>query len=69
MIAVLTKADALKLPAFSQLRHEHGLTLQEARSKAEDLAACMLSGLKGKIESHLEVCKYPPKVYLSTASK
>ena len=69
MIAVLTKADALKLPAFSQLRYEQGLTLQEARSKVEGLAACMLSGLRGKIESHLGVYKYPPKIYSSTASK
>ncbi|KAL4073060.1 hypothetical protein V8B97DRAFT_1898987 [Scleroderma yunnanense] len=66
VIAVLTKADALKLPALHQLI-EDGLTMREAIPKAGDLAEQMLSELKMRIERQLSGCKYPPKAYLPLA--
>ena len=66
---VLTKADALSLPAMSYLREEEGLTVKEARSKAADVAAQMLSRLKREIQSQLNGKKYPPKAYLPMASE
>ncbi|KIM68385.1 hypothetical protein SCLCIDRAFT_1209209 [Scleroderma citrinum Foug A] len=66
VIAVLTKADALTLPALSQLRDE-GLTMREAMPKAGELAAQMLSILESGIENQLCSCRYPPKAYLTTA--
>ena len=67
-IALLTKADTLKYPAFSQLK-EQGLTPREARSKSKDTAAQILKQLEENIKSHLSGCKYPPKAYLPLACK
>ena len=65
---MLTKTDALNLPAMSDLMEE-GLTMKEARPKVADAAAQMLSRLKGAIESQLNGKKYPPKAYLPLASE
>ena len=65
---MLTKADTLKYPAFSQLK-EKGLTAAEAMLKTKDTALQMLKKLKQRIESNLSKCKYPPKAYLSLACK
>ncbi|KAL4073033.1 hypothetical protein V8B97DRAFT_2109478 [Scleroderma yunnanense] len=67
VIAVLTKADALKMPALHQLMRD-GLTMKEAIPKAGDLEEQMLSELKMRIERQLSGCKYPPKAYLPLAS-
>ena len=48
---------------------KEGLTMKEAKPKAADVAAQMLSTLKGEIESELNGKKYPPKVYLPMASE
>ena len=69
MIAVLTKADTLKLPALNQLMRERGLTMREAKPRAGELAEVMLSKLRTGIESQLSGCKYPPKAYLSMTSE
>ena len=66
---MLTKADSLRLPALNQLMRESGLTMREARPRAGEFAAEMLSKLRTKIESQLSGCKYPPKAYLSVASE
>ena len=68
VIVVLTKADALKLPAAYQLMKK-GLTMAEAIPRAAGLAIQLLSNVRGKIESELNGSKYPPKGYISTASK
>ena len=68
MIAVMTKADALKLAALSQLRDD-GLTMGEARPRVAELAAQMLSRLKAEIERQLGDCKNPPKAYMEMACK
>ena len=67
-IALLTKADTLKYPAFSQLKGK-GLTPREAMLKTEDTALQILKKVKERIESNLSRCKYPPKTYLSLACK
>ena len=67
-IALLTKVDALKNPAFCQLKEE-GLTYREAQSRIQDTAAQILNKLKENIESDLSMCKYPPKAYVSLACK
>ena len=69
MIVILTKADALKLPALNQLMKEKGLTMREAKPMVGEIAAEMLSKLRARIESQLSGCKYPPKAYLSMASE
>ena len=69
MIAVLTKADTLKLPALNQLTRKEGLTMREAKKIVEEFAADMLSKIRTRIESQLSDCKYPPKAYLSMASE
>ena len=69
MIAVLTKADTLKLPALNQLIREKGLTMREAKQRVGECAAEMSGKLRARIESHLSSCKYPPKVYLTMASE
>ena len=69
MIAVLTKADALKLPALDQLMEEEDLTVREAMPRVGELAAEMLSKLRVRIQRQLSGCKYPPKAYLSMASE
>ena len=69
MIALLTKADTLRFPAFHHLIREKSLTQREAMSRVEDTAAQMLEKLTRKIESKLSGCKYPPKAYLSLACK
>ena len=53
MIAVLTKADALMLPALNQLMREKGLTMREAKPRAGEFAEKMLSKLRARIESQL----------------
>jgi len=68
VIAVLTKADALEGPALGQLIDE-GLTIREAKPRIGEVAAQMLSRLRGKIESQLSVCKHPPKAYLELAGR
>ena len=67
MIAVLTKTDALRVPALNQYMREKGLTMKEAMSGAEEMAAQMLRRLREKIESQLSGCKHPPKAYLEMA--
>ena len=69
MIVVLTKADALELPALGQLMEEEGLTVKEAKPRVKELAADMSSKLRGRIESQLGGCKYPPKAYLTMSSE
>ena len=69
VIAVLTKADALKLPAAQQLMEEQGLTMKEAMPKVADFAAQMLSELRRRVENELRGSKYPPKDYVSMSSK
>lgn len=68
VIAVLTKADALNLPAL-ELLEEEGSTMAEAMPRVAGVAAQLLSKLRRRIESQLSDCKYPPKGYISTASK
>ena len=68
VIAVLTKGDVLKIPAFQLLRDE-GLKGAEAMQRVPDVAAQMLSKLKLNIESLLNGMKYPPKAYLPMASE
>ena len=68
MIAVLTKGDALDLPAL-ELLEEEGLTITEAMPRVADVAAQILSQEQRKIESQLNTKKYPPKAYLSMASE
>jgi len=69
VIAVLTKADTLRVPALNQLMRESGLTMKEVKPRVGEYKAKMLSELRGKIESQLRDCKYPPKAYLSMASE
>ena len=69
MIAVLTKADTLKLPAASHLMEEEGLAMREVMPRVEGFALQLLDKLRKSIESQLNSRKYPPKVYLSMASK
>ena len=69
VIVVLTKADALRSHALSQLVRDKALTLREAKPRAREFAAEMLSELRARIESQLSGCKYPPKAYLSLASE
>ena len=69
MIAVLTKADTLKIPALNQLIKEKGVTMREAKLWVGEFAAEMLNKLRTRIESQLSGCKYPPKAYLSMASE
>ena len=69
MIAVLTKADTLKIPALNQLMKEKGVTMREAKLWVGEFAAEMLNKLRTRIESQLSGCKYPPKAYLSMASE
>ena len=67
MIVVLTKADALKLPAVCQLMREEGLTMREVMPRVEECALQLLDTLNKRIEFQLNGKKYPPKVYLSMA--
>ena len=69
MIAVLTKADTLKLPALNQLMRERGLTMREAKPRVGEFATELSGKLRARIESHLSSCKYPPKAYLTMASE
>ena len=69
MIAVLTKADALNVPAFHQLKKEGQEMCEEILPRVEDVACQLLNNLKGKIESQLKDSNYPPKAYLSLASE
>ena len=60
-IAVLTKADALKIPALSQLMKEKGLTSwREAKPMVDEFVIEMLRKLRTRIESQLSGYKYPP---------
>ena len=68
VIAVLTKGDALNIPAIELLKDE-GLTMVEAMPRVPGVAAQMLREHKLNIESQLNGKKYPPKVYLSMASE
>ena len=68
-MALLTKADTLRFPAFHHLIRQEGLSQMEAMSRVEDTAAQMLEKLIGKIESKLGGCKYPPKAYLPLACR
>ena len=67
-IALLTKADTLKYPAFNQLIRR-GLTREKALSMTKDTASQMLEKLKENIKDNLCRCNYPPKAYLSLACK
>ena len=69
VIVVLTKADALKSAAIDQLMTQEGLTIAETIPRAADNAAQLLSKLRKVIESKLSGYKYPPKEYISLASK
>ena len=68
VIAVLTKGDALNIPAFILLK-DKGLTMVEAVQRAPDVAAQMLCKYKSNIESQLNGKKYPPKACLVMASE
>ena len=67
-IAVLTKADTLRIPACHLLKVE-GLTIEEAMPRVPGVAALLLSKLRKGIESQLSGYRYPPKEYISLASK
>ena len=67
MIAVLTKTDALKLPAVCQLMREEGLTMREVMPRVEEYSLQLLDKLSKRIEIQLNGRKYPPKLYLSMA--
>ncbi|KIM68537.1 hypothetical protein SCLCIDRAFT_105948, partial [Scleroderma citrinum Foug A] len=67
VIAVLTKTDALRVPALNQYMREKSLTMKEAMSSTGEMAAQMLRRLRAKIESQLSGCKHPPKAYLEMA--
>ena len=70
VIAVLTKADALKIPALSQLMKEKGLTSwREAKPMVDEFVIEMLRKLRTRIESQLSGYKYPPNAYITMASK
>ena len=70
MIAVLTKADALNVPALHQLKKERlGVCKKIKLQEVEDVASHLLNTLREKIESQLKGSKYPPKAYLSLASE
>ena len=69
VIAVLTKADTLKVPAVHQLMREQGLTMEEAFPRVTDFAAHMLSELRRRIEKELNGSKYPPKAYVTMTSR
>ncbi|KIM62316.1 hypothetical protein SCLCIDRAFT_119883 [Scleroderma citrinum Foug A] len=68
VITVLTKADTLQGRAIGQLRDE-GMQMKEAFSRAGELAKQILIEARAKIESLLSGCKYPPKAYVTMASK
>ena len=68
-IAVLTKADALRIPVCQQLLETGGLTMAETMPRIAGLAALLLSKVRKIVESQLSGCKYPPKEYISLASK
>ena len=65
---MLTKVDALNLPAL-QLLQDEGLTIPEAKPKVADVAAQILSQEQKKIESELNMKRYPPKAYLPMTSE
>ena len=69
VIAVLTKADALKVPAIHQLITEQGLTMKEAVSKVADVTVQILSKVRSRVENELSGSKYPPKDYVSMSSR
>ena len=69
VIVVLTKADALNVPACQQLKKEGLEMCQEMMPRVEDYATQLLSVQKWKIESELHGSRYPPKAYISTACK
>ena len=48
---------------------EEGLTMEEVVPRVEEYRLQLLDELRKKIESQLNGRKYPPKVYLSMASK
>ena len=69
VIAVLTKADTLNLPACQQIKEEGLAICEEILPRIADVASQLLSNLRGEIESQLKDSKYPPKAYLSLASE
>ena len=69
MIVVLTKANALKVPAVDQLMRQEGLTMRVVMPRVADFAAQMLSKLRRGVENQLNSSKYPPKAYISMTSK
>ena len=70
VIAVLTKADALKLLAASQLmEEEEHLTMREVMPRVKGFASQLQDKLRNRIESQLVGSKYPPKAYVSMASE
>ena len=69
MITVLTKADALKIPAVHKLMGEEGLEMTEVMPRVEECALQLLGKLRKRIESQLNGSKYPPKAYLSMTSE
>ena len=69
VIALLTKADSLRFPAFHHLTMKENFSQMEAMSRVDHTVAQMLGELKVKIENNLSGCKYPPKAYLSLACK
>ena len=68
VIAVLTRADALKCEAIGQLR-DKGVQMKEAISRAGELTEQILNDVRANIESQLSGCKYPPKAYIAMAGK
>ena len=69
VIALLTKADSLRFPAFHHLIMEEKFSKMEAMSRVDNTVMQMLGDLKGKIENKLNGCKYPPKAYLPLVCK
>ncbi|KAL4074914.1 hypothetical protein V8B97DRAFT_2022521 [Scleroderma yunnanense] len=65
VVVVLTKADALHVPALVQVMKDQGLTMREAKPRAQEVEIQMLDKLKVRIETQLAGCRYPPKDYVS----
>ncbi|KAI6112066.1 GTP-binding protein [Pisolithus croceorrhizus] len=64
VIVLLTKADALNLPAIEDLL-DSGLEIDEAQEKAEEKERELLAKLLSHIKGMLAECKFPPSAYLA----
>ncbi|KAG6332285.1 hypothetical protein ID866_6802 [Astraeus odoratus] len=66
VMVLLTKADALDFMAIEQLIDE-GLTVEEAKQGAKELAYQILQKGIQRIKTILETCNFPPRIYLPLA--